>query len=156
MTYTLSLGKRGSYTAETIPAISATYCSVRDESGEGASTFPTGTVHEYQGGKLVGYVSYNGNIWRDEEKKRGSLIYCPYDNQPPRIDTPAPKAPVAEIFVPLVDDADWHRFASANRGALLEIYPCLSDAYMAARQGGIQLGGGAAPLVTIRFVDEEG
>jgi hypothetical protein len=57
------------------------------------------------------------------------------------------------ITVDLHDEDEWAAFAEANSDALLGIYPTLDDAYSAACQGGIQLGGGAAPLVEARFVD---
>lgn len=40
---------------------SAFYATVRDESGEGGSTFPCGIVR--RGAQTVGHLSYNACIW---------------------------------------------------------------------------------------------
>lgn len=57
------------------------------------------------------------------------------------------------LYIDLHDEDEWEAFASANREALLEVYATLQDAHAAACQGGIVLGGGAAPLVEVHFVD---
>ena len=57
------------------------------------------------------------------------------------------------IFLPLHSEDDWTEFAEANRDALLDMYPDLDAAHKAACEGGIVLGGGAAPMVEVRFVD---
>lgn len=59
---------------------SSKYCELRDASGEGASTWPTGTVTKKDGTQL--YISYNGKIWEgDPNKWRPGLepVYSPYD-----------------------------------------------------------------------------
>lgn len=53
----------------------------------------------------------------------------------------------------LADTDDWADFADANQDALLDMYESLDDAFMAACQGGIEIGGGAAPHFYIRFAD---
>ncbi len=49
------------YTARTLAGISAAYCKARDESGEGASTFPFPDIED--GGAFVARLSYNGRVW---------------------------------------------------------------------------------------------
>lgn len=54
----------------------------------------------------------------------------------------------------LIDNLDqWQDFASANADALIEAYGSVETALQHACDGGLQLGGGAAPLMTIVFVD---
>lgn len=43
------------------------YCQLRDESGEGASTFPEGRAAIYR-------VSYNGKVWLG-----ANVVYDPYE-----------------------------------------------------------------------------
>lgn len=49
------------YTARSLAGISAAYCKARDDSGEGASTFPTPDIQWNEEG--VARLSYNGRIW---------------------------------------------------------------------------------------------
>lgn len=49
------------YTARTLAGISAAYCKARDESGEGASTWPTVAI--WSNDDDIGHISYNGRIW---------------------------------------------------------------------------------------------
>lgn len=49
----------------------------------------------------------------------------------------------------------WDEFFAANRDAVLEACGSEADAVVKASQGGIVLGGGAAPEFRIRFVDGE-
>ena len=70
----LKIGKR--YTGEVadFAEASAVYCRVRKESGEGGSTFPTGSLPGH-------YVSYNGKVWAGKAKdwKAGDApVYNPY------------------------------------------------------------------------------
>lgn len=52
----------------------------------------------------------------------------------------------------ILDDLDaWDEFAAANEDALRESYGSSESAYQHAIQGGLTLGGGAAPLVIISF-----
>lgn len=60
MTYTFKLRGK-TYTATTLAGISAIYCLLRDESGEGGSTFPSPSIK--QNGKITCRFSYNGRIW---------------------------------------------------------------------------------------------
>lgn len=50
---------------------SKVYCQVRDESGEGASTFPDGLV--FGSNSLAYTISYNGKVWLRDE-----VVYNPY------------------------------------------------------------------------------
>lgn len=58
----LTIGKRHTVLipamaiSEQLKAASAAYCRLRDESGEGASTFPQGKAAIYR-------ISYNGRVW---------------------------------------------------------------------------------------------
>jgi len=52
--------------ATTAAEASAIYCKLRDDSGEGASTFPDG---KWNGNR----ISYNGRVWNADEK----AIYPP-------------------------------------------------------------------------------
>lgn len=58
-------------------------------------------------------------------------------------------------FLALHTDDDWHQFLEENLEAIQEAYPTIDACYQAAREGGIVLGGGAAPIFEIRFVDSE-
>lgn len=63
MPLTLKIGRRHTVSVESIEAASREYKRLRNASGEGASTFPFGTV-------TGGYtVSYNGRVW-----KGGALV----------------------------------------------------------------------------------
>ena len=52
----LTIGKRHSIAVKDLAAAQDHYRRLRDESGEGASTFPDGRVGNYR-------ISYNGRIW---------------------------------------------------------------------------------------------
>lgn len=72
-------------TASTAALASRIYCTARDESGEGASTFPQG---EWRGHR----ISYNGRVW-DGDK----AIYNPGEGPTPDIwlNSTAPEAVVS-------------------------------------------------------------
>lgn len=53
----------------------------------------------------------------------------------------------------LADMDAWEAFASDNSDALIEAYGSIANAYQHAIQGGLTLGGGAAPLFEISFAD---
>lgn len=53
----------------------------------------------------------------------------------------------------LADMDEWEAFKADNREALEEHYGSTSNAYQHAIQGGLMLGGGAAPLTLVRFAD---
>jgi hypothetical protein len=55
------LGVRGIHRAKDLTQAIAIYEQKRDESGEGASTWPSGIVK--QDGRIVGCISYNGRYW---------------------------------------------------------------------------------------------
>lgn len=61
---------------------------------------------------------------------------------------------MAEITVCLADRREWSRFARDNSEALEELYGSILNAYRHATQGGLTLGGGAAPLVHVYFAEE--
>ena len=63
----LIIGSRHKIEVTDIAAASAAYCQLRDESGEGASTWPKGRVGLHR-------ISYNGKVWMDDK-----VAYSPYD-----------------------------------------------------------------------------
>ena len=60
---TLKIGRRKSVPVRDLVDASNTYGILRDESGEGASTFPDGRVIV---GKVSYRISYNGRVWSGE------------------------------------------------------------------------------------------
>lgn len=56
-----------------------------------------------------------------------------------------------EIILAAMDE--WEAFASDNRDALEDEYGSTANAYQHAVQGGLTLGGGAAPMFTISFAE---
>jgi hypothetical protein len=69
---TLKIGRRSTHQVATIEEASRTYAQARDASGEGASTFPTGTISA-EGGKPKFRVSYNAKVWDGDV-----VAYNPY------------------------------------------------------------------------------
>lgn len=68
--FTLTIPRRLTAEVETYRDAADLYRKFRDDSGEGASTFPHGTI---RAGRLtVATVSYNGRVWEGEQ-----LVYCP-------------------------------------------------------------------------------
>jgi hypothetical protein len=61
--------------------------------------------------------------------------------------------PVTEII--LADMGEWLDFVRENIDAIRDAYGSVSNAYQHAVQGGLMLGGGAAPLFVIRFAEEK-
>lgn len=56
---------------------SAAYVTVRDDSGEGGSTFREAVILAADGARYR--VSYNGKVWADGEWKPGDVpVYSPY------------------------------------------------------------------------------
>lgn len=72
----------GTTFAGTLAELSAVYSRLRDESGEGASTFPTTTVRDSRN-YTAGFISYNGRIWAEDPRHvRGAMTATPiYDNR---------------------------------------------------------------------------
>lgn len=64
-----------------------------------------------------------------------------------------PHWPSAATVITLDDMDDWDAFAEQNREGLESAYGSVAEAFQHAIQGGLQLGGGAAPLVDIVFLD---
>lgn len=52
------------YGAPTFSEARKLYANLRDESCEGASTWPTPPL--YQDGKIIGWFSYNSRVWVDK------------------------------------------------------------------------------------------
>jgi hypothetical protein len=59
--YTLTIGRRFKGIVNSFEDASKIYSDLRDESEEGASTWPWGKIKH--GSKLVAEVSYNGRVW---------------------------------------------------------------------------------------------
>ena len=59
--YTLTIGRRFKGEVDSFEAASEIYSNIRDESYEGASTFPNGKIK--LGSKIVADISYNGRVW---------------------------------------------------------------------------------------------
>lgn len=55
--------------------------------------------------------------------------------------------------LPIHDMNEWYAFAAANADALAEMGLWPSEALTKAQQGGIVMGGGAAPATLVIFVD---
>ena len=53
----------------------------------------------------------------------------------------------------LADMDAWEAFAADNADALIEEYGSTANAYQHTVQGGLMLGGGAAPLFEISFAE---
>ena len=75
MAFTFKL--RGTtYTASSIAEASALYCKLRDESGEGASTFPMPALRGPQG--PFGNLAYNGKVYCEGRDGSRVLVFNPY------------------------------------------------------------------------------
>ena len=59
----LKIGRRHTTSVQDLSQASAIYAMLRNESGEGASTFPNGKITD---GKKTYRVSYNGRVWDKE------------------------------------------------------------------------------------------
>lgn len=59
--------------------------------------------------------------------------------------------PATEHQITLADMDEWEAFAADNRDALEGEYGSTANAYQHAIQGGLTLGGGAAPLFFVSF-----
>ena len=53
--------------------------------------------------------------------------------------------------IELYDMDAWNEFVAANRDAIMERYGSIETALQHAREGGLELGGGATPLFVITF-----
>lgn len=76
MALTLVIPRRHLQEVSTLRQASEVFSSLRDESGEGGSTFPDGIVRD--GNAVLARVSYNGRVWLPGEWKPGDRpIYDP-------------------------------------------------------------------------------
>ena len=72
----LKIGSRSRHTVADFAQASEIYCTERDMSGEGASTFPNGKIIGADGPH---YVSYNGKVWKGTSRSvKSELVYNPY------------------------------------------------------------------------------
>ena len=60
---------------------------------------------------------------------------------------------MTDLTITLPNMAAWEAFATVNREALRMEYGSTANAYQHAVQGGLTLGGGAAPLFKIVFAE---
>lgn len=60
----LRIGNRMTVNVGSLAEASAEYAKERDASGEGASTFPAGTI--MQNRRKIAHVSYNAKVWPPE------------------------------------------------------------------------------------------
>ena len=67
----LVIGKRYNIPVQSLEEASRVYCGLRDESGEGGSTWPSGRVGEYT-------VSYNGKVWLGKWSEGAQPVYAPF------------------------------------------------------------------------------
>ncbi|NNM62422.1 MAG: hypothetical protein HKM03_09655 [Steroidobacteraceae bacterium] len=65
---TLRIGRRMTVNVADLPSASREYQRLRDESGEGGSTFPDGVV---KGNSGTYRISYNGRVWLGGNWKEG-------------------------------------------------------------------------------------
>lgn len=84
MSYILKIRSRGvRIECASLSEVSTKYSELRDESDEGASTFPNGAVFEkgtWGRETPVGHVSYNGRIWAPDANVMGLKAVPIYDN----------------------------------------------------------------------------
>lgn len=66
--------------AATLKEISELYCEIRDETGEGCSTFMPVNVGLAGTTEIVGHISYNGRIW-DKPTCGGLIAPCVDDSK---------------------------------------------------------------------------
>ncbi len=62
---------RGERRQGSLKWLSECYCEIRDESGEGCSTFRPVNVYKAGTTKIIGHISYNGRIWDNPTGRRG-------------------------------------------------------------------------------------
>jgi hypothetical protein len=70
---------RMAFECATIKECSETYSNVRDGLGLGASRLSAAAL--FQGGKVVGHISYNGRVWAGSAKDWTSQTVLLYDNR---------------------------------------------------------------------------
>ena len=58
-----------------------------------------------------------------------------------------------EHQIELADMTAWREFAAANEDGLIDAYGSVAKAFQHAIQGGLTMGGGAAPLFHIYFAE---
>jgi hypothetical protein len=73
--------------ADTLKELSELYCEIRDETGEGCSTFRPVNVCIAGTGEVIGHISYNGRVW-DQSWEMSSIACLDkskllYDNRLP-------------------------------------------------------------------------
>lgn len=58
----LTIGRRSTHPITSYAEACKIYCSIRDKSEEGVSTFPGGVI-KASDGKTIARISYNGCVW---------------------------------------------------------------------------------------------
>ena len=74
MTMTLKIGRRYSGPVASFKQASEIYDKMRDDSGEGASTFPWGKILDDRG-NVIADVSYNARVWAPGANLGDAPIY---------------------------------------------------------------------------------
>ena len=69
---TLRIGRRQTLPVATLSEASLKYGRIRDESGEGGSTFPEGHIRSNDGSHYR--VSYNGRVWHKSPERTQSVV----------------------------------------------------------------------------------
>ena len=73
---------RGELHQGTLKWLSECYCEIRDESGEGCSTFRSVNVYEAGTTNIIGHISYNGRVWSGPTGEHGlSIPLCLDDSK---------------------------------------------------------------------------
>ena len=67
----LIIGRRHSINVASLEEASRIYCTLRDESGEGGSTWPEGKVGAHR-------ISYNGKVWLGKWESGAKPVFDPY------------------------------------------------------------------------------
>jgi len=67
----LKIGKRHLIEVTSLAEASRIYCELRDESGEGSSTWPEGQVGQHR-------ISYNGKVWLGKWESSATPVFDPY------------------------------------------------------------------------------
>ena len=68
----LTIGRRHTVDINSLAAASVEYQRLRDASGEGASTWPTGRVRTASG--QVYTITYNGRVWSGSRPVPGNMV----------------------------------------------------------------------------------
>lgn len=71
------------FVAPSFAVLSRIYCHLRDNSGEGGSTFAPAIIRN-DSGVAVAYISYNGRVWPGSPQEWSAdrvCLYSPYETE---------------------------------------------------------------------------